>query len=83
MVKFQKDTNSFASEYSILFFCSFLDPDCVAKVKQLYVELRLPELYHDYKKRNQNTVMQLIDQFFYDDENLRNACVSLFSQGYD
>lgn len=63
--------------------CLLKDPDCVAKVKQLYDELRLPELYHDYKKNNRNTVMHLIDQFFHSDENLRNACINLFSQGYD
>lgn len=62
---------------------SLADADCVAKVKQLYLELCLLELYKEYRERNQNNVMYKVDQLLHTDETLRNAFINLLNQVYD
>lgn len=59
------------------------DADCVAKVKQVYEDLQLREMYYDYKKRNHREVMQQINELLQSDEILRDACLKLFDSAYD
>eukprot|EP00042_Codosiga_hollandica_P002957 m.12698 g.12698 ORF g.12698 m.12698 type:complete len:440 (+) comp17633_c0_seq2:30-1349(+) len=38
------------------------DDDCVARVKQLYKDLNIEKVYHDYEEESYQKIMQLIDQ---------------------
>jgi len=38
------------------------DPECVAKVKEIYQELQLPKIYSDYKESNYESLMSMIEE---------------------
>lgn len=61
---------------------SIQDADCVAKVKQLYKDLQLPEKFKGWKERNQREVKLQINQLLQSDETLRNACLNFFNYAY-
>lgn len=70
--------------FRLYFNCnSFADGDCVAKVKQVYNDVRLPDVFDDYKKRTHSNAMHKIDQLLRSDETLQNACVHLCNQAID
>lgn len=54
----------------------------MVKIKQVYIELGLPELFNEYRKRNKKSVMDQIDQLLKSDDILHNACIAFFNQAY-
>lgn len=79
--KWETEPSNFLYTFWISFW--FLEFDCVAKVKQAYYDLCLPNVFNDCKKRNHMDVMHLIDQLLQSDKTFRNACINFFSQWND
>lgn len=70
----------FLFELSIAYLTQ--DSSCVTKVKEVYNDLHLRDMFYDFKKRNQREVMQQINQTIQSNETLRNACLNVLNYAY-
>lgn len=67
----------------VIFLHLFADIDCVAKVREVYSDLGLLELYKDFRISSHKSVLSKIDLLLQSDETLKNACVIFFNEAYD
>lgn len=55
----------------------------MAEVRKVYDELQLKDKYFEYKKRNRDQVLGLINELMAKDVVLRDACLKYFDLSYD
>lgn len=64
-------------------FLLFIDADCVARVKQVYDDLCLKDVFKDYRERSYKNVQHKVSQLLTSDETLKNACFTFYGQVYN